>query len=304
MPKWGIALLVVAALLVGGVLAALLMGATVLAPARAAFHFPWRMLADEAATMTDCVECHEPEKFHSCATCHDEHGSAEMAEVPFNALVSLEGDVPEPGYIAVNDILPYKDQPGTVVAVLDFLAAHDVAAFERLVLVSSDGGWVTIDPPNLTANGLFLPHVDGMRFADEDLHISTWLKGVSRIIVVGPDKPLRVDGQSTSIGRLLVRATRRVTVEQTDVMFSSETDGQIRKAKTASRVEGAPLEDLLASARFEHLRVRAAQGQERTLTAGEAEGAILAQLDGQVVLVLPGRARAQWISGVVEITSE
>lgn len=32
-----------------------------------------------------------------------------------------------------------------------------------------------------------MPHVDGVRFAAHDLHVSTWLKGIARMIVVGRD---------------------------------------------------------------------------------------------------------------------
>jgi len=300
MSKWWLVLIVVAVLIVGGVTAAVAMGAHALAPARSVLHFPWAMLADEAATMNDCVECHEVAKFHSCATCHDEHGSAEMSKVPFNQLVLLAGDLPEPGYIAINDILPYRDQPGTQVALLDLLEEQGVTAFDRVALFSSDGGVVTIDQPNLTQSALLLPHVDGVRFADESLHVSTWLKGIARIVVVGVDKPLTIDGQATSIGRLLLRATRSAITGQAEVMFKGEEDGRVRKAKTASRIEGAPIEDLVG---FNAIAVRDAQGQEHALSADEAEGAILAQIDGRIVLVLPGRGQPQWILDVVEITS-
>ena len=108
-----------------------------------------------------------------------------MANVPFDDLILLQGDVPEPGYIPVNDILPYRDQPGTHVALLDFLAEQGVTEFESVTLASRDEGWITIERANLTAEALLMPHVDGVRFAAENLHVSTWLKGVWRIIVVG-----------------------------------------------------------------------------------------------------------------------
>jgi len=300
MSRWWLVLIVAVALIVGGVAVAVAMGAHALAPVRSALHFPWTMLADEAATMNDCVECHEVEKFHNCTTCHDEHGSAEMAKVPFNQLVLLAGDLPEPGYIPVNDILPYRDQPGTQVALLDLLAQRGVTDLERVALFSNDGGVVTIERPNLTQSALLMPHVDGIRFADENLHVSTWLKGISRIVVVGADKPLTIDGQPTSIGRLLLRVTRSAITGQADVMFKSPDDGQVRKARTASRIEGAPIEDLVG---FNPILVRDAQGQEHALSADEVEGAILAQIDGRTVLVLPGRGQPQWILDVVEITS-
>jgi hypothetical protein len=304
MRRFWLILAVVAALGVGGVAVALATGAKVAAPARSAFHYPWTMLADEAETMNDCVECHEPVDFHTCDTCHDDHGSAEMASVPFDDLILLQGDVPEPGYIPVNDILPYRDQPNTHVALLDFLAERGVTEFESVTLASRDQGWVTVERDNLTAEALLMPHVDGVRFADENLHVSTWLKGVWRIIVVGPAKPLTLDGYRTSIGRLLLGPTTSVTIEQTDVMLRSEADGQIRKAKTASRIEGAGLADIVADPGFDTLLVRDASGGEHALTAAEARGAVLAQMGQQIILVLPSRGRAQWIADVVELVSE
>jgi len=212
--------------------------------------------------------------------------------------------VPEPGYIPVNEILPYRDQPGTHVALLDFLAENGVSEFESVTLASRDEGWVTIERDNLTAGALLMPHVDGVRFAAENLHVSTWLKGVWRIIVVGPDKPLTMDGYRTSIGRLLLGPTRSVTLEQTDVMLRSESDGQVRKGKTAGRVEGAGLADIVGDPGFDNLLVRDAAGEEFTLTAAEARGAVLVQMGDRIVLVLPERGRVQWISDVVELVSE
>ena len=79
-------------LVVGAVAAALVMGSQFLAPVRASVLFPYGLLAEEAEVMNDCVECHEPVDFHTCGTCHDDHGSAEMANVPFNDLILLAGD--------------------------------------------------------------------------------------------------------------------------------------------------------------------------------------------------------------------
>ena len=187
---------------------------------------------------------------------------------------------------------------------LDFLAERGVTDFESVTLASRDEGWITIEQANLTPEAMLLPHVDGVRFAAENLHVSTWLKGVWRMIVVGRDKPLILDGYRTSIGRLLLGPTASATIEQTDVMLRSEADGQIRKAKTASRIEGAGLADLVADPGFDTLLVRDVDGGEHTLSAAEARGAVLAQMGQQVVLVLPSRGRAQWITGVAELVSE
>jgi hypothetical protein len=297
-------ILVLIGLVVIAVLVAVAARAQVLAPAQAAFHYPWRLLTEEAQTMNDCVECHEPAKFHTCTTCHDDHGSAEMAAVPFDDLLRLEGDVPQPGFIPINDILPYREYTSTHITLLDFLAQQKVPDFESITLASRDEGFVTIERPNLTPSGLLVPHIDGMRFADENLHVSAWLKGIWRIIIVGNETPIQIDGQPTSIGRLLLGPTRSITIEQTDTMFKSPTDGQVRKAKTASRIEGAPIELLVAHPDFQRLVVRDQDGKETVLTAEEAQGALMAQVREHTTLLLPGRNRSQWIEDVVEIASE
>ena len=298
---WSALLLALVLLLLGGAALMVVLDAPVAAPASAALRFPWALLSAEAGTMVECVECHEPDTFHSCTTCHDDHGSAELAGVPFDDLILLAGDLPEAGYVAVNEILPYRDQPNTHVGLLDFLAERGAGDFQTVTLASRDEGFITLDRANLTAGALLMPHTDGVRFAAEDLHVSTWLKGVWRMVVVGPDTPLTVDGQATSIGRLLLGPTRSVTVEETAVMLKSETDGQVRSARTAARIEGAPVEELAGGSGFEALVVRDARGGERTLAADDVRGALLAQLSGRVTLVLPGRGRSEWIGDVVAI---
>jgi hypothetical protein len=42
------------------------------------------------------------------------------------------------------------------------------------------------------------------------------------------------------MGRLLLGPTESVTVEQTDVMFKSEDNGQVRQAQTARALRASP----------------------------------------------------------------
>lgn len=273
-------------------------------PWRLVQRFPLDVLVEEAYRMNDCLECHEPAKFHTCTTCHDDHGAIEMENVPFYAGITFAGDVPTPGYVLINAILPYRAQPHTHVPLLDFLAQQGVDDFESVTLASVDGGFVTIAKENLTPSGLLMPYEDGIRFADENLHISTWIKGIRRIIVVGREKPLIIDGQATSIGRLLIGPTQLITLEQTDVMLQSPNDGKIRRAATASRVEGAPVASFVANPAFTQLLVRDGSGNETTLAAEEVRGALLIQSRGQVTLALPGRGRSQWIADVVELQTK
>ncbi|MGC9521536.1 MAG: hypothetical protein ACP5HG_06600 [Anaerolineae bacterium] len=267
-------------------------------------HYPWDVLVTEANTMNECAECHEAETFHTCETCHDDHGAIELADVPFFAYIAFTGDVPEPGFVLVDEVLPYTEHPHTHIPLLSFLAEQGVEDFETVTLMSNDGGFITIAQDQLTDEAWLLPYIDGIRFAAENLHVSTWLKGITRIVVVGSERPLTIDGSATSMGRLLIGPTRSVTVEQTDVMLASEVDGEVRRASTASRIEGAPVEAIVTQPDFRSLRVTTAAGDTHEIDRDAAEGAMLAYVRGEATLVLPERGRSEWIGGVVELTSE
>jgi hypothetical protein len=299
--RWWIPVIMVLLLLAVGV--GVVLGAQGNAPVRLLSHYPTELLLEEASTMSDCAECHESEEFHRCSTCHDDHGTVELEEVPFYAVVALMGDVPEPGYVLLDDILPYREQPHTYVPLLDFLASQGVESLESVTLASVDEGFVTVDRENLTEEAFLMPFTDGVRFAADNLHGSTWIKGIRRIIVVGAEKPLTIDGEATSMGRLLLGPVRSVTVQQTEVMLKGEEDGEIREAQVGSRIEGVPVKAVVAHTGFSELVVRDAAGEAHVLTAEEAEGALLYQMRGETTLVLPERGRPQWITGVVAIDS-
>jgi hypothetical protein len=292
-----ILLMVVIVVVIGAI--GFMLGAQKPMPLQVVTRYPLSFLAQEARTMNECADCHEAEDFHSCTTCHDDHGAIEFAEVPFYALIAFTGDVPEPGYVRIDEIMPYQNQPQTHISLLDFLAGQGVAEFESVTLVSGDGAFITLEPDALNEHALLLPYEDGIRFASEDLHVSTWAKGITRIVVAGKATPLTINGEPTSIGRLLLRPTRLVTVEQTEVMLASPLDGQVRRASTASRLEGVSIEEIVGP--FEQIDVRDQTGNTHSLTADEALGALLVPMRDGVTLVLPGRGRSQWIEQVVSI---
>jgi hypothetical protein len=298
---WRITTLMLLVLLIGVGVA---LSAPKASPVRLAAQYPTDMLLEEARTMNDCAECHETAQFHTCATCHDEHGAVELENVPFYAVIALSGDVPEPGYVLLNEVLPYPEHPNTHIPLLDALAQQGVTAFEQVTLASDDEGFVTVTRDNLTDEALLMPYADGVRFAAPNLHISAWIKGITRIIVVGAETPLEVDGEATSIGRLLLGPTRSVTVEEAEVMLKSEEDGAVRTARVASRITGVPLAEVVADPDFTTLTVEDAAGETHTLTAEEAADALLSQVQGRTTLVLPERGRGRWIDDVVALDTQ
>lgn len=267
-------------------------------------HYSGDFFQEEVLVMEECAECHEGPDFHRCSTCHDDHGAVEFADLPFYNLVSLTGDVPRPGYVDLNQILPYQDHPGTHINLVDFLGEQGVERFETVTLTSRDGGFVTISRENLTHQALLLPYMDGIRFAAEDLHVSTWLKGITSIIVVGEERDLIVNGEATSIGRLLLGPTRQVVVESARVMFASELDGEVREAQTAARVWGAALGDLVPEGSFTGLLVRTRAGEELRLSREQVSLAVLIPEVGSPTLVLPEESRSGWVKEVTELEWE
>ncbi len=297
----GVGLSVCAVLLVAG---GFLVGWEKGLPVHLAAQYSVGMLWDDVVVMNECAECHEGETYHRCTTCHDEHGAVEFADIPFYALIAFTGDVPDPGYLEVNDVLPYQEYPNTHLPLLDLLKREGVEDFESVALTSRDGSLVTFPKESLNERALLMPYSDGIRFASEDLHVSTWLKGLTGIIVVGSECPLTIQGEKTSIGRLLLGPTREVTVEQAKVMFASEEDGQVREAQTASRVLGAALSDLLAGEEYRQVIVTDQSGDTYEFQAEEVEDAVLSPTSSGTTLIFPDRARAQWIYQVVEIDTE
>jgi len=297
-------LLAAAAVACAAVFAALVVGSTdsaLVAPLKVAARCPWGVLAEDAHTLHGCLDCHEAGDLHTCTTCHDEHGDAVLAGVEFDEVVALAGDVPDPGPVAVARIVPRDARPPGGVPLLEFLASRGVESFEQVVLFSGDGSQVALPRSELGETSLLMPHTDGVRFADERHHYSTWLKGLTRIVVVGPQRPLVVGDRATSIGRLLLGPTRSLTVEQTEVMLADLDGGPTRRAHTSLRLEGLPVSELLPGAEHAGVVVLDAAGERHVLAARDARQALLIQEYDGLTLVLPGRGRAVWIPGVTTL---
>ncbi len=66
---------VIVLLVVLGGAAGVLAASSRAVPFRVLSHYPVGLLAEEAATMHECAECHTSDTFHRCTTCHDDHGA-------------------------------------------------------------------------------------------------------------------------------------------------------------------------------------------------------------------------------------
>jgi hypothetical protein len=260
------------------------------------------LLWEEGLAMNECAECHDSVDFHSCETCHDDHGAVELTNIPFSVIVELTGDVPDPSFVKIHQVIPDQENLGTHITLLNFLEMHDVHKFESVTFTTNDGGLTTIEYQYLDETAMLVPYIDGVRFITETIHNSTWLKGINRITIVGKDRPLTIDGEATSIGRLLLGDTMRLTVEGSDVMLSDDT-GNLSRAMVANWVEGPRLLDLLKTTSPDGVVITDSNGEVTELTSDEIQNAIIAIVKDEVTLVLPDRGRSVWPTQIVEIES-
>ncbi len=288
-------------ILFGGIIALLLM--TKPMPIAVLQHFGIKLLIEEANVMNECAECHAAVDFHDCTFCHDDHGAIELKGIKFYEVVELTGDVPEPAFIRVNEVMPNQENYGTHILLFDFLSQNGVESFESITFTTNDGGLTTIESKYLDETAMFVPYLDGVRFVTESVHVSTWLKGIKQIIVVGEEKPILIDGERTSIGRLLLGETRKFIVEGSESRFLSEK-GETGIAFVGNWVEGAPILPLLKTKNPNSVTLTDSEGKQIELEAVDLSQAILTTFRKEVTLVIPDRGRSAWPTGIVEIKSK
>lgn len=300
--RWIIFLAVALFLTVGVIV--LILVTTKPMPVKLLSEYDMKSLWADGKTMNECAECHSSSDFHTCDTCHDEHGAVELSGITFFEVVELTGDVPDPAFIRVNEVMPNQENAGTHITLYDFLAQNgvDQDSFESVTFTSSDGGLVTIEAQYLDETAMLVPYIDGVRFVTNSVHSSTWLKGINRIVVVGIDTPLLIDGTATSIGRLLLGETARLTVEGSDVMLKDDAD-QISHALVANWVDGVLLTTLLSDPNASSVTVTDINGDIFELTIEEIRNAAIAIVRDHVTLVLPDRGRSAWLVDIVKIES-
>ncbi len=272
-------------------------------PVRVLTEYSFNTLWEEGTTMHECAECHDTEtEFHSCSTCHDEHGSVELPNLSFYNMIELTGDVTEVIFIPWNHFFnSYSDLPNTFITVDEFLTKWEIADYTSITLYTRDGEFVTINKGDITDNAMFLPYEDGIRFASDDLHVSTWAKGIAKIIIISEEKPLQISGEQTSIGRLLLGKTTSITTEEAKVMFRSEEDGLTREAVTSSRIEGAAMTALLELENYENIEFTLQDASTVILPVEEIKDAVLTKQNSSVVLIIPDKGRSDWVFDIVKI---
>ena len=260
-------------------------------------------IAGSAAGLLVSPQLHGIEREFRCVGCHGSiHGAVQIETLPYNALVLLTGDVAKAGFVTVNDVFPYRADPPRSVTLAEFVRLYGgTTEFSQLVLVSTDGGRVALDQQYVTEKSLLLPYLEGVRFSDENQHVSTWLKGINQIIVIGKERPVLVSGKPYTMGQLLAGPVVTVSTEAGRAMKANAKTEAIFRGEYAHLHTGAALGSLLGQQQFSALTVVDATGNSVRIPKEKTDAAILTIVDNRTTMVLPTESRREWVFGVTEV---
>ena len=230
-----------------------------------------------------------------CTKCHDLHGAIRMEDLKAETWIHLTGDVPQPAWIDTTTLFRTHQIDGWPgVTLLDLLAEHGCSEFRRVVVVSADGGHVSIESQDLTETARLVPRLGTARLADERLHETAWLWAIVEICVVANSPVIELNGQRTTFGALLAGARTSVPTESGRAALKEESTGRKYRNVTSRLVTGIGLTRLIDRP-FVEVSV-AAGGETLSFNADQVRDAILARdkHEGHMVLVLPRKSRNEW----------
>jgi hypothetical protein len=269
-------------------------------PVQILTEYPFHGLLEESRKMHECAECHDGNDFHSCETCHNDHGSVTLKGIDFYSTLHITGDVPREMYLPLNKTFIMEERKNEKINIFDLLQENNINNFDKVIIYTNDGGFVTIAIDNLGDDSYLVPYEDGIRFIDEDLHESTWLKSIVKIIIISSDGKFQVNGMPITYGELLFEEAVEFTVERAKVMYKNSNNGRLKSAETATRIEGVQLTSFLSPEGDQDIEVIT---NENVLVFKKKEllNLKITLIDDQVVVVFPNLSRKDWIYGVKEI---
>jgi hypothetical protein len=258
-----------------------------------------------AAGILISPQLHGIEKEFRCVGCHGQlHAAVQLDSLPYNAIVDLTGDVVKPGFITVNDVFPYRASEPKSVSLPEFIKTYgSTTDYSRVILVSTDGGRVSLEREYISEKSLLVPFLEGIRFTDENQHASTWLKGISEIIVVGNERKVAVDGKPYTMGGLLAGPTVSVSAEGGTAMKANLKTDAIFRGEYAHLYKGAVVGNVVAERDYKKLTATDRGGKSYDLSREESDGCVLTIVDGKTTLVLPKESRRLWVFDLVDLKS-
>ncbi len=242
-----------------------------------------------------------------CNECHAEgHGSVIAPDVNVNGTIMLTGDTPRDEYAVVDDIfkLPQKDiatlesqieggVPSRGVPVLDFLKAHGVDDFDRLVIYADDF-MLSLKRDQVTGDTIFVPKDYSLRILGPNMPIATWLEGVRSIVIVGGDAGGRitVNGKEVSFGQMVESGMQTMPVSLRTIGY--EYKNSTYDFDTGFMVTGISLKDMLLSEGYTGFKSVDIDGLSLSGNGVLTGSYFLTRNNGTIVLATADKNRPNW----------
>ena len=243
----------------------------------------------------------------NCSECHAEgHGSVIAPDVNVNGTILLTGDAPQDEFVVVDRIfdLPQRDistlesqyeggVPSRGVPVLEFLRAHNVSDFDRLVLYAEDFR-LSLARDQVTEDTVFVPIDYSVRILAPNMPISTWLKGIRTIVVVdeGASDAISINGKSVSFGQMIETGMQTMPVSEKTIsyIYQNETFGY----DTSFMVTGVSLKDFLISEGYTGFKSVNIDGLSISGNGVLKGSYFLTRNNGSIVLATSDKNRISW----------
>lgn len=244
-----------------------------------------------------------------CSECHEGHGSVVNPEVNVNGTIVFTGDTPKDEFIPVSDIFTLKQidlvtlksqndegVPSRGVPVVDFLKAHGVSDFEKIILYADDFE-VTVAKDQMNDETVFVPHTYSVRILSSNMPVSTWLKNIKTIVVVGSESgdSISLNGKDISFGEMLDNGVQ-------SMVNNRRTNGYVYQDKSYQFeagyvVTGISVKDLLFKEGYtDFSKVTVKGSDEKTYARDEVlKGSLFLTRDqGSIKLATADKTRPNW----------
>lgn len=245
----------------------------------------------------------------NCTECHEGHGSVVAPDVNVNGTLLLTGDTPKDEYVVIDDIFDLRHVeittleqqngvgvPSRGVPVFDFLAAHNVTDFTRLVFYSDDFA-MTLNRSEMSGDTIFVPMEYSIRVIGPNMPVSVWAKNIRAIVVVGgpAGDSIRINGEEITYGQMIDDGMDTLIYSRKTAGYAGEDRDYAYE--TAYVVPGIRLDALLAKEGFGGYSKVTIEGPVVDTTYGRDElpGLLVTRDQGKIRIASSDKPRANWM---------
>lgn len=265
-----------------------------------------------AATLTYTSMSQQPQL--DCKQCHQGHGSVVAPNVNVNGTILLTGDTPQDEYVAVDDIFKLKQiDIGTIksqtqdlqgipsrgVPVYEFLQAHGVTDFDRIV-VYADDFTMTMNKSDITNETIIVPMEFSIRILGSNMPVNVWAKNVRSIDVVGGNAgdSLTINGKAVSYGQMLDNGMQTEPYSTKPTMYTT-VDNQVYQFDSGFMATGISLRDLLFKegyTDFSNVTITA-PGIEKIYSRDDilSGDLFVTRYQGKIMIAIPEKLPQNWL---------